>query len=121
MAKRRGAVKARSGSGRTADGRFGSISAAGRTASADAKVRSRRRRLKPYDPEELGGRAVDGQLLTTSTPTVATFLEDWFPTNSDTWRPSTRRGYRGAIDGFLVPAFGPLRLEQLTPQACSAG
>lgn len=65
----------------------------------------------------LGGRAVNGQLLTTTTPTVAAYLEDWFATNTDTWRPSTRRGYRGAIDGFLVPAFGALRLEQLTPAA----
>lgn len=65
--------------------------------------------------KRLGGRQVDGQLLTTSTPTVATFLEDWFATNTDTWRPSTRRGYRRAIDGFLVPAFGTRRLEQLTP------
>lgn len=63
----------------------------------------------------LGGRAVDGQLLTTTTPTVSTFLEDWFTTNSDTWRPSTRRGYRGAIDHYLTPAFGSLRLEQLSP------
>jgi integrase len=62
-----------------------------------------------------GGRVVNGQLLTTSTPTVASFLEDWFTTNTDAWRPSTRRGYRWAIDGFLVPAFGRLRLEQLTP------
>lgn len=65
----------------------------------------------------LGGRAVDGQLLTTSTPTVSTFLEDWFSTNSDTWRPSTRRGYRGSIDRFLKPAFGTMRLEQLSPAA----
>ena len=67
--------------------------------------------------KKLAGRQVHGQLLTTSTPTVASFLEDWFATNSDTWRPSTRRCYRRAIDGFLVPAFGPLRLEQLTPAA----
>ena len=67
--------------------------------------------------KKLNGRQVDGQLLTTSTPTVATFLEGWFATNSDMWRPSTRRCYRRAIDGFLVPAFGPLRLEQLTPAA----
>src|SRR5687768_10686954 len=46
----------------------------------------------------LGGRAVDGQLLTTTTPTVGTFLADWFATNADEWRPSTRRSYRGAID-----------------------
>jgi integrase len=65
----------------------------------------------------LGGRAVVGQLLATSTPSVSTFLEDWFATNRDAWRPSTRRGYRGAIDRFLVPAFGPLRLEQLSPAA----
>lgn len=65
----------------------------------------------------LGGRQVDGQLLTTSTPTVTSFLEDWYATNTDTWRASTRRGYRRAIDGFLVPAFGMRRLEQLTPAA----
>lgn len=65
--------------------------------------------------KRLSGRAVDGQLLTTSTPTVAAYLEDWYATNSETWRASTCRGYRRAIDGFLVPAFGTLRLEQLTP------
>ena len=62
-----------------------------------------------------GGRAAGGQLVATSTPTVAKYLDDWFAANTDTWRPSTRRGYRGAIDLYLVPAFGPLRLEQLTP------
>ncbi len=65
--------------------------------------------------KRLAGRQVTGQLVTTSTPTVATYLGEWFATNSDAWRPSTRRGYRRAIDGFLVPAFGALRLEQLTP------
>jgi integrase len=63
------------------------------------------------------GRAVDGLLLSTSTPTVAVHLEDWFSTYSDEWKPSTRRSYRGAIDLYLVPAFGPVRLEQLTPRA----
>jgi integrase len=66
---------------------------------------------------KLGGRAANGQLLTTSTPTVATYLDEWFKTNSDAWRPSTRRSYRGAIDLYLAPSFGKLRLEQLTPQA----
>lgn len=65
--------------------------------------------------KQLNGRQVDGQLLSTSTPTVAAFLEQWFETGSDGWRPSTRRGYRHAIDGFLAPAFGSLRLEQLSP------
>ena len=66
--------------------------------------------------KKLNGRAVEGQLLNTSTPTVASYLEEWFATNTDEWRPRTRRGYRRAIDGFLVPAFGSLRLEQLSPQ-----
>jgi integrase len=64
----------------------------------------------------LAGRASEGQLLATSTPSVARYLDEWYATNSDNWRPSTRRGYRGAIDRFLTPAFGTLRLEQLTPQ-----
>ena len=62
-----------------------------------------------------GGRVAAGEGLTTSTPTVATYLDDWFATRADTWRASTRRGYRGAIDRYLIPAFGPRRLEQLTP------
>jgi integrase len=64
----------------------------------------------------LGVRALDGQLLSTSSPTVAAFLQDWFRTNQETWRLSTRRGYEGAIALYLVPTFGPLRLEQLSPQ-----
>jgi integrase-like protein len=63
----------------------------------------------------LGGRAVDGQLLTTTTPTLSRFLEEWYASNSDSWRPSTRRSFRGAIDLHLVPAFGTLRLESLDP------
>ncbi len=66
---------------------------------------------------KLGGRAAEGQLLQTSTPTVARFLDEWFTLNADSWRPSTRRGYRGAIDLYLVKAFGPTRLEQLSPSA----
>jgi len=65
--------------------------------------------------KRLGGRAADGQLLSTSTPKVSEYLEQWFATNSDGWRPSTRRSYRSNIDLYLVPAFGSLRLEQLTP------
>ena len=60
----------------------------------------------------LGGRTA---VLTTSTPTVARYLDEWFAAHVDTWRPSTRRAYRAAIDHYLVPAFGPRRLEQLTP------
>jgi len=65
--------------------------------------------------KRMGGRAVDGGLLATSTPNVGRYLEEWFSTNSDTWRASTKRGYRSAIDLYLKPAFGQLRLEQLSP------
>ena len=84
----------------------------------------KRRRKSAFAPTQaaavaslkrLAGRQIDGHLLSTSTPTVASYLEDWVATNADSWRPSTRRGYRRAIDGFLVPTFGALRLEQLTP------
>lgn len=53
--------------------------------------------------KRLAGRQVDGHLLATSTPTVASYLELWVATNTESWRPSTRRGYRRAIDGFIVP------------------
>jgi len=65
--------------------------------------------------KKLNGRAVHGLLRSTSTPTVASFLDLWFDTNTDDWRPSTRRSYRRAIDRFLKPAFGTVRLEQLGP------
>jgi integrase len=88
-------------------------------------INGRRRRKSAYAETQAdavtllrryGGQAVEGQLLATSTPSVAAYLEDWYQTHCDEWRPSTRRSYRGAIDLHLVPAFGPLRLEQLTPQ-----
>ena len=44
-----------------------------------------------------GGRAIDGQLTTTSTPTVRVLLEQWLAVGltakGKPWRPSTRRGY----------------------------
>jgi len=63
------------------------------------------------------GRSVSGELLTTSTPTVASWLKDWFATHRDDWRPSTQRVYRIAIDQWLVPALGTVRLEALKPAA----
>lgn len=67
--------------------------------------------------KRLHGRTVNGHVLATSTPAVSSYLEDWFSTNRDGWRPSTRRSYRDVIDRYLVPAFGPVRLEHLTPVA----
>src|SRR5687768_14915111 len=99
MAKRRG--KNEGSITKRADGRWMVRVDLGRDAGG------RRRRKAAYASTQgeaikllkrLSGRAVEGQLLTTSTPTVARYLEDWFNTNSDSWRPSTRRGYRSAID-----------------------
>ena len=61
------------------------------------------------------GRAESGELLNTSTPTVDSWLNDWFSTHADDWRPTTRRTYRAAIDLWLVPHLGPIRLEKLKP------
>jgi len=61
------------------------------------------------------GRSVSGELLTTSTPTVASWLKDWYATHREDWRPSTQRVYRIAVDQWLVPALGTVRLEALKP------
>ena len=116
MARRRG--RGEGSVRRRADGRWEARVDLGRG------IDGRRRRKSVFGVTErdvirklkaLHGRTATGTLVATSTPTVATYLEDWFRTNADTWKPSTRRSYRGAIDGYLVPAFGPLRLELLTP------
>ena len=45
------------------------------------------------------------------TPTLKAWLNDWFKTHQDEWRASTRRVYRTAIDFWLAPALGPVRLD----------
>jgi len=65
--------------------------------------------------KKLHARTVGGHVLTSTTPTVGAYLDAWFAANEDGWKPSTRRSYRDAIDRYLVPAFGPVRLEQFTP------
>jgi len=71
-----------------------------------------------------GGRAIEGQLTSTSTPTVRVLLEQWLAmgltAKGKAWRPSTRRGYTHAVHHFLIPAFGTLRLEQLGGLAIQA-
>lgn len=90
--------------GRGLDGRRQRKTAYGAT-QADAVEQLRR----------LGGRAVEGELVSTSTPSVASFLTEWFITFNDEWRPSTQRCYESAIRRLLIPAFRTVRLEQLTP------
>jgi integrase len=63
------------------------------------------------------GRSANGELLTTSTPMLKAWLKDWYDTHQDDWRPATQRVYRIAIDQWIVPALGALRLEKVTPAA----
>jgi integrase len=63
------------------------------------------------------GRAANGELLATSTPTLKAWLNDWYDTHEDDWRPATQRVYRIAIDQWIVPGLGALRLEKVTPAA----
>jgi len=62
-------------------------------------------------------RSSGGELLTTTTPTLKAWLNDWFATHRDDWRPGTQRIYRHAIDGWIVPALGLVRLDSLKPIA----
>ena len=67
--------------------------------------------------KRLAGREVDGELLTTSTPTAARFLEDRFSTHREMWRPSTRQQTTEApLMAFSHRHSGRFRLEQVTPQ-----
>jgi integrase len=61
------------------------------------------------------GHALAGELRTTSTPRVGAFLDKWHEQYSPDWKPATRSSYRLAIDVHLKPAFGHLRIEQLSP------
>jgi integrase len=64
---------------------------------------------------KLLGKNSDGELLTTTTPTLGTLLNDWYATKNRTWRPNTRRPYRAAIDRWISPALKALKLEHLKP------
>jgi integrase len=61
------------------------------------------------------GQALAGELRTTSTPRVGAFLDKWHEQYSPDWKPATCSSYRLAIDTHIKPAFGHLRLEQLSP------
>jgi integrase len=61
------------------------------------------------------GQALAGELRTTSTPRVGAFLDKWHEQYAPDWKPATRSSYRLAIDTHLKPAFGHLRIEQLSP------
>ena len=61
-----------------------------------------------------GGQVANGEILTASSLTIARLLRQWMDNSHDDLRPTTRRGYEGAIRLHLTPAFGHLRVGQLT-------
>ena len=88
-------------------------------------ARGMRQRKSAYAPSEaaaqkilraLTAQQVRGQVLTTSAPTLAEFLTDEWLVSSTAkkWRPSTRRAYRHAIDAWIVPDLGRVKLDALT-------
>jgi integrase len=63
---------------------------------------------------KLLGRSASGQLLVTTTPTVASWLNTWYATHVREWNGTTPAVYRHAIDAWIVPTLGAIRLEALT-------
>ena len=49
-------------------------------------------------------------------PTVASLLDAWLSSVRRTLSPSTLRGYESAIKVHLLPAFGPLPIDELSTQ-----
>lgn len=116
MAKRRG--RGEGTISQRADGRWQGRVDLGR---GDAGRRRRKvvygatRQAVSTELNRLLGRASTGELLTTSTPTLKSWLDDWFATHRDEWRTGTQRVYRVAIDRWIVPSLGSLLLEKLKP------
>lgn len=67
--------------------------------------------LKTKCAERLG--AADTEVLTISSP-VSALMEHWLETKKKI-RPQTRERYRNAIDNHIIPAFGNMRLNEVTP------
>jgi hypothetical protein len=54
--------------------------------------------------------------LPTASPTLATWLEQWFTRiASKRLKVSTRPAYRSKIDNYIVPSIGRVRLDRLSP------
>ena len=51
--------------------------------------------------------------MATSATSVGAWLEEWFATQRSRLEPNTLRGYRGALDRYLLPALGDLALDEL--------
>lgn len=63
---------------------------------------------------ELRGRIARGEKITKSTARFAIVAEQWFESKRKL-RPWTRGQYRAALDLYLLPRYGSLKLAQVTP------
>ncbi|HLH24803.1 MAG TPA: site-specific integrase [Chloroflexota bacterium] len=90
--------------GRRGDGTRIRVSVYGRTAD---EVRTKR--------ADLLRRAAQGTYVPPDKLTVGEFLEDWLRDVVAGLAPTTRRGYRSVVRKWAIPAFGHVRLQQLTP------
>jgi integrase len=64
-------------------------------------------------------RVADGK-VTATTQTIADLLAAWYVQAAPDLSPSTAREYRRLIDKRLLPAFGRIRVRDLTPQQLDA-
>ncbi len=60
-------------------------------------------------------RQEQGKELITSTPTMATFLDQWLNSCTDTIKPSTWHTYAQYIRLYLVPTIGSLQVKDVRP------
>lgn len=64
---------------------------------------------------DLRGKIARGLRVSPEATTFAELAEEWFETGSLRWRPSTRNGYRIALDRHLLRRFGRRLLAAITP------
>lgn len=86
----------------------------GKTVRVQARANSKTaatNALKKRCTERLGTEDTD---TLTTTSTVATLFTSWIDTKTDV-RPQTRDRYQNAIDNHLVPDFGQMRINEVTP------
>jgi len=66
-----------------------------------------------------GGRKATGHLIPAHSKKVRDVLEAWYKLRRSSqgkpWAPSTLRGRRAALDNYILPAFGHMRIDRLEP------
>lgn len=92
--------------GFTASGKRRRISATGKT-EAEA-----RRRLRQKAPSKSGPR---GRTVNADKKTIATWSADWLKTRVEEVRPNTYSSDRAAVNHYIVPKIGKVRLVDVMP------